>query len=58
MARHRHRHPRPPRIRRPDRATVIAALLFLLLVAGIAAALIWGRGDVATCYTPADGRWC
>ena len=54
----RPRHARPPRLRHPDRATVIAALVFVACAAGIVAALVWGRGDVAGCYSGAAARWC
>lgn len=49
---------RAPRLRRPTRATVIAVALFLAVAAGITAAAVWGRGDVASCYTQSGGRWC
>jgi hypothetical protein len=50
------RWPRPPR---PDRATLIAALMFVLTLAGIILALHYGSSDVADCYRPGGtARWC
>jgi hypothetical protein len=53
------RRPRPPRLRHPDRATLIAALMFVLTLAGIVLALHYGSSDVADCYRPGGtARWC
>jgi hypothetical protein len=51
--------PRVPRPPRPDRATLIAALMFVLTLAGIILALHYGSSDVADCYRPGGyARWC